>query len=202
MMQRGAAVALLLVASCSGGQGQVICPAGTRPMYGTTMQERYSVPGNTSSVDFCVACDPGHFREPPGSLLVTDTVCELCPIGKTSGGGGAPCEDCVAPLSVVPHTINGVVFERSACNGARNVSRFWGFTRAPRGYTHDQPLPRHRLFVECYAIRPALGTGCFSTMLAKSPRDTSCARTCTITVARGAVAPRATHATQTLAACR
>ena len=129
-IQRGAVVALLLVASCSGGQGQVICPAGTRPMYGTTMQERYSVAGDPSSVDLCAACYPGRFRETPAQLLanpaidrvlVTDSTCELCPVGKASGGGGAPCADCAAPLSAAPQTINGVVFERSFCKLCKNV---------------------------------------------------------------------------------
>jgi hypothetical protein len=152
-MQRGAAVALLLVASCSGGQGQVICPAGTRPMYGTTMQERYSVAGeggDPSPVDLCVACYPGRFRETPAQLLanpaidralVTDTVCELCPVGKASGGGRAPCADCAAPLSAAAQTIGGVVFERSACDGARDAPRVRVLGPSPEppagGYMHE-----------------------------------------------------------------
>ena len=143
MMQRGAAVALLLVASCSGGQGQVICPAGTRPMYGTTMQDSVAGEGgDPSSVDLCVACYPGRFRELPAAGSA-DTACELCPVGKASGGGGAPCADCAAPLSAAAQTIGGVVFERSACGGARNAPRVRTAGGSPEppagGCMHDQP---------------------------------------------------------------
>jgi hypothetical protein len=57
----------------------------------------------------CVPCDAGRFRTKVGP------VCDLCPEGRYSGGGGALCVDCTSPAIVTAQTINGQVYPRSVC---------------------------------------------------------------------------------------